>query len=145
MLIEWLTYGPLFPEHCVPESRVDPSQRTLSGQICHVSDPHRILSCRNMRCKDANYSFVLNSLVNLYYYSRFVTAHRFMHEAPTTMFGVSLDSIWPTDQRLMRTFWVPASEGPEGFWREIQKFFLFVTKSYYMGVYELPRTPAVKI
>ena len=68
-----------------------------------------------------------------------------MHEAPTAMFGVSLDSLWPTDQRLMRTFWVPATEGPEGFWREIQKIFLFVTKSYYMCVYELPRTPAVKI
>ena len=68
-----------------------------------------------------------------------------MHEAPTAMFGVSLDSLWPTDQRLMRTFWVPASEGPEGFWWEIQKFPLFVTKPYYMGVYKLPRTPVVKI
>ena len=38
------------------------------------------------------------------------------------MFGVSMDSLWPPDQRLIASFWIPASEGPEGFWREIQKF-----------------------
>ena len=50
---------------------------------------------------------------------------RFTHKAPTTMFGVSTDSLWPTDQCLIGSFLVPASEGPEGFWREIQIFKTF--------------------
>ena len=73
--------------------------------------------------------------IYLYYYSRFVTARSFVHRAPTTMFGVSMDSLWPTDQRLIASFWIPASEGPEGFWREIQIFALL--QQYGCQVYML--------
>ena len=50
-------------------------------------------------------------LINLYYYSRFVTHANFTHSPLTTMFGVSVDSLWPPDQHLIATFWIPASSG----------------------------------
>ena len=76
----------------------------------------------------------------LYYYSRFVTARSFVHRVPTTMFGVSMDSLWPTDQRLIASFWIPASEGPEGFWREIQNFPIFF-KTLQYGCQWTPLNP----
>ena len=45
------------------------------------------------------------------HYSRFVTTSRFLHKPLTTMFGVYMDTLWPPNQCLEATFWIPASEG----------------------------------
>ena len=62
---------------------------------------------------------------NLYYYSRLVTPAIFTHRTPTTMYGVSMEPLWPPDHNLIGGFGVPASWGLGGtkeFWREIQNF-----------------------
>ena len=61
----------------------------------------------------------------LYYYSRLVTPAIFTHRTPTTMYGVSMEPLWPPDHNLIGGFGVPASWGLGGtkeFWREIQNF-----------------------
>ena len=68
--------------------------------------------------------FLLTSTY-LYYYSRLVTPAIFTHRTPTTMYGVSMEPLWPPDHNLIGGFGVPASWGLGGtkeFWREIQNF-----------------------
>ena len=68
-----------------------------------------------------------NRSSHLHYYSRLVTPAIFTHRTPTTMYGVSMEPLWPPDHNLIGGFGVPASWGLGGtkeFWREIQFFLL---------------------
>ena len=59
----------------------------------------------------------------------------FTQTTPTIMFGVSMYSLWTTDQCLIASFWVPASEGPRAL-----KDFLAWNSNFLTFVYGLPLT-----
>ena len=74
-------------------------------------------------------------------YSCFVMASNFTHNAPTNMFGVSMDFLCPPNQNVIGGFWVPASEGPEGTQRVLGgkfKIFHFSHKTPQHGCLQTP-------
>ena len=88
----------------------------------------------------------------LYYYSQFVTHANFTHRPLTTMFGVSIDPLWPTDQRLIASFGVPASGGLQRlskagrgrnfFWAQTVPFDLSINPWWFLPVSGPQNTPA---